>query len=410
MKEELVSLGKARIEWAWRHMPVLRKIAEEFEKDRPLQGLKIGVALHVEAKTAVLVKVLALAGAEVKIAGCNPLSTKDECVAALTAEGFEVFARRGEDEKEYFSNLTKVLEKKPDLLIDDGGDLSVMAHELNIGGIKGVCEETTTGVNRLRKMESEGVLKFPAIAVNDSPSKHLFDNRFGTAESTLQALMSITNLQLAGKNLVVVGYGYVGRGIASRAKGMGANVFVVEIDPVRALEAAMDGFRVVDMDEASQSGDIFITCTGSTKVIRGEHFQKMKDGAVLANAGHFNVEIDLTSLKNLSLSCRRVLPDVDEYLLRNGRRVYLLCEGRLVNLAGERSLGHPIEIMDLSFSLQALSLRYLAENAEKLEPRVYSVPEEIDKRVALLKLLSMGGKLEKETSEQVEYRSSWRLL
>jgi len=409
LKEELVRAGRARIEWASQHMPVLRQIREEFRREKPLEGIKIGVALHVEAKTAVLVKTLAEGGAKVAIAGCNPLSTKDECAAALAEEGFEVFAWRGQTEEEYFLNLRKVLGTGPQLLVDDGGDLIALAHQMGIDGILGACEETTTGVNRLKRMSEEGVLRFPVIAVNDSPSKRLFDNRFGTAESTIQALMGLTNLQLAGKKIVIAGYGHVGRGIASRLKGMGAIVYVVETNPVRALEAMMDGFQTLDMQEAASLGEIFVTCTGSTKVIRREHFERMKDGAILANAGHFDVEIDLPSLQTLSVSRKEVLPDVEEFKLGDGRRLYLLCKGRLVNLAGERSMGHPIEIMDMSFSLQALSLRYLVEQAGKLSPGVYEVPEDIDKKVAELKLRSLGGKIERETEEQVEYRSSWLL-
>jgi adenosylhomocysteinase len=389
-------------------MPVLAQIREEFGRDKPLRGLRIGMALHVEAKTAVLARTLKEGGAEVSIAGCNPLSTKDECAAALADEGFEVFAWRGETEEEYFSNLQSVLETKPHLLVDDGGDLVSLAHRLGTQGILGACEETTTGVNRLRRMEEERVLRFPVIAVNDTPSKRLFDNRFGTAESTLQALMSLTNLQISGKEVVVAGYGHVGRGIASRLKGMGAVVYVVETDPIRALEAAMDGFRVVDMQEASSRGDVFITCTGSIGVIRGEHFERMREGAILANAGHFDVEIDLPSLEALSVSRREILPDVEEFRLKDGRRIFLLCRGRLVNLAGERSLGHPVEIMDMSFSLQALSLEYLAKHVSEMHPGVYPVPGEIDRKVAELKLRSLGGKLERETEEQIRYRSSWR--
>jgi adenosylhomocysteinase len=390
-------------------MPVLRQIREEFRREKPFEGIRIGVALHVEAKTAVLVKTLAEGGAKVAVAGCNPLSTKDECAAALAEEGFEVFAWRGQTEEEYFLNLRKVLGTGPQLLVDDGGDLIALAHQMGIDGILGACEETTTGVNRLKRMSEEGVLRFPVIAVNDSPSKRLFDNRFGTAESTIQALMGLTNLQLAGKKIVIAGYGHVGRGIASRLKGMGAIVYVVETNPVRALEAMMDGFQTLDMQEAASLGEIFVTCTGSTKVIRREHFEQMKDGAILANAGHFDVEIDLPSLQTLSVSRKEVLPDVEEFKLGDGRRLYLLCKGRLVNLAGERSMGHPIEIMDMSFSLQALSLRYLVEQAGKLSPGVYEVPEDIDKKVAELKLRSLGGKIERETEEQVEYRSSWLL-
>lgn len=389
-------------------MPVIAQIRKEFERERPLEGLRIGMALHVEAKTAVLVRTLAAGGARVAIAGCNPLSTKDECAAALAQEGFQVFAWKGETTTEYFENLKSVLETKPNILIDDGGDLISLAHQLNVPNVLGACEETTTGVNRVRRMEEGGVLRFPVIAVNDSPSKRLFDNRFGTAESTLHALMATTNLQLAGKRVVVIGYGHVGRGIASRARGMGSIIYVVETDPTRALEAQMDGFQAVDMNSAAEIGDIFITCTGNFRVIRREHFERMKDGAILANAGHFDVEIDLPSLREMSTQ-KQILPDVEEYALKDGRRLFLLCQGRLVNLAGQRSLGHPVEIMDMSFSLQALSAKYLAQHARELQPRVYQVPAELDRRVAELKLLSLGGKVERETEEQVRYRSSWRL-
>ncbi len=406
---ELAALGRSRIEWATQHMPVLARIAKELEERKPLKGLRVGLALHVEAKTAVLVRTLSRAGAKITIAGCNPLSTKDECAAALAEEGHEVFAWRGETEEEYWENLRSVLETRPQLIIDDGGDLTSLAHRMGVSGIFGACEETTTGVNRAKQMEREGILRFPIIAVNDTPSKRLFDNRFGTAESTLQAVLTITNLQLSGKRVVVAGYGHVGRGIASRMKAMGAVVYVVEVDPIRALEAAMDGFIVTDMQEASRVGDIFITCTGSVNVIRKEHFSQMKDGVLLVNAGHFDVEIDLRSLRDMAKEHRKGIQDVEEFVLPDGRRLYVLCQGRLVNLAGEHSMGHPCEIMDMSFSLQALSLCYLVEHRDEMKPKVYPVPEEIDKKVATLKLLSLGAKLEAQTEEQIRYRSSWLL-
>ncbi|MEM1689739.1 MAG: adenosylhomocysteinase [Candidatus Hadarchaeales archaeon] len=403
-------IGERMLNWAESRMPVLAEVRRELSKKKPLKGLKVGMALHVEAKTGVLVRALRDAGAEIAIAGCNPLSTKDEVAEALAEEGNFVYAKRGESEQEYYRNLEKVLSHAPDLIIDDGGDLTVLAHEKHpeferlIGG----CEETTTGVMRLRAMEKDGALKIPVIAVNDTPAKRLFDNRFGTAESTLQAIMSITNTLIAGKCVVVVGYGYVGRGIASRARGLGANVIVVETDPIRALEAAMDGFRVGSMKEAVRDGDIFITATGNVNVIRPEHMQKMRDGAILANAGHFNVEIDLKGLEKLATSEREIIEDVKEFKLRNGKRLYLLTEGRLVNLAGKRSLGHPIEIMDMSFSLQALCTVYLAKHGTELEPKVYQVPEEIDKKVAKLKLRSLKIKMEKLTAEQKNYLKSWK--
>jgi adenosylhomocysteinase len=379
---------------------------------KSLRGLRIGAALHVEAKTAVLIRTLKEAGAEVALAGCNPLSTRDEVAAALAKEGINVYAWRGESETDYYANLNQVLDHRPDILIDDGADLISTVHTKRpelISKILGACEETTTGVNRLRAMAAEGALGFPIIAVNDSPAKRLFDNRFGTAESTLQALMATTNTLIAGKNLVVVGYGFVGRGIASRAKGLGAIVTVVETDPIKALEAIMDGFKVARMTEAAGMGDIFITATGNVNVIRKEHMQRMRDGAILCNAGHFNVEIDLEALARLAVKRRRILDDVEEFGLKNGRKLYLLAEGRLINLAGKRSLGHPIEIMDMSFSLQALSVEYLAKHGRGLEKKVYNVPAPIDRKVADLKLKSIGVRLERLTKEQIRYARSWRM-
>ncbi len=409
---KLAPKGKRMIEWAEHHMPVLMTIRREFSRTKPLKGLTVGAALHTEMKTAVLAKTLAAAGARVAITGCNPLSTRDEVAAALAREGINVYAWRGETTREYYANLNRVLDYEPDILVDDGADLISLVHIKRRGlvnRIRGASEETTTGINRLRTMASRGELKFPVMAVNDSPTKRLFDNRFGTAESTLQAIMGITNTLIAGKNVVVVGYGFVGRGITSRAKGLGAIVTVVEIDPINALEAAMDGFRVARMAEAARIGDIFITTTGNLKVIRKEHMRLMKDGAILCNAGHFNVEIDIPALVKLAVKRREVLEDVNEFQLRDGRRLYLLAEGRLVNLAGMRSLGHPMEIMDMSFALQALSTAYLAKHGRGLEPRVHDVPTEIDRKVAELKLRSLGIKLEKPTVEQCKYLRSWQI-
>ncbi|MEM2978424.1 MAG: adenosylhomocysteinase [Candidatus Hadarchaeales archaeon] len=405
----LAPRGAAAVEWVREHMPVLGEIRREFSRTRPLRGLRVGAALHVEAKTAVLALTLKEGGAEVSLAGCNPLSTKDEVAAALVKEGVSVYAWRGEGQRDYYQNLRRVIADRPQLVIDDGGDLISELHSGEPGGGRGGCEETTTGVHRLRAMEAGGKLRFPVIAVNDSPTKRLFDNRFGTAESTLQALMSLTNTQIGGKRVVVVGYGHVGRGIASRAKGLGAVVTVVETDPVRALEAAMDGFLVKTLEEACEYGEIFITATGSFHVIRGEHLREMRDGALLCNAGHFNVEIDLEALQRLAVRRKEIMEDVEEFRLRDGRRLYLLAGGRLVNLAGRRSLGHPMEIMDLSFSLQALSLAYLAAHAGELKPGVHEVPEEIDRRVAELKLKKMGIRLEKQTEEQRRYLRSWEV-
>ncbi|MBA7507570.1 Adenosylhomocysteinase [subsurface metagenome] len=408
---KLASQGKRMIDWAEHHMPVLAAIRRELSKTKPLKGMRVGAALHTEAKTAVLVQTLVAAGAKVAITSCNPLSTRDEVAAALAKEGVEVYAWRGETSREYYANLNHVLDIKPDVLVDDGADLISLVHAKRTALLKrvqGASEETTTGVNRLRMMAADGALKFPVIAVNDSPAKRFFDNRFGTAESAFQAIMGITNTLIAGKNIVVVGYGFVGRGIASRAKGLGAIVTVVETDPIKALEAAMDGFRVAGMTKAAHAGDIFITTTGNLKVIREEHMRAMKDGAILCNAGHFNVEIDIPALRKLAVKGREVLEDVEEFQLKGGKRLYLLAEGRLVNLAGKRSLGHPMEIMDMSFALQALSVEYIAKHAGELEPKVYEVPADIDREVAELKLKSIGVELEKPTKEQLEYLKSWR--
>ncbi len=407
----LAPKGKRKIEWVERHMPVLMTIRKEMSKRKPLKGLRVGASLHLEAKTAALVRTLVAGGAEVALAGCNPLSTRDEVVAALMKDGINVYAWRGQSEKDYYANLHRVLDHRPDILIDDGADLISTTHAKRperIQKSRGACEETTTGVNRLRMMAADGALKFPVIAVNDSPAKRLFDNRFGTAESTLQGIMATTNTLIAGKQIVVVGYGFVGRGMASRAKGLGAIVTVVETDPIKALEATMDGFRVARMAEAARVGDIFITTTGNIGVIRKEHMRRMRDGAILCNAGHFNVEIDIPALRKLAIKRREVLEDVAEFQLRDGRRLYLLAEGRLVNLAGKRSLGHPMEIMDMSFALQALSVGYLAEHGKELEPKVHDVPAEIDRRVAKLKLKSLGVGLEKLTREQLGYLRSWK--
>ncbi len=408
---KLASQGKRMIDWAEHHMPVLAAIRRELSKTKPLKGMRVGAALHTEAKTAVLVQTLVAAGAKVAITSCNPLSTRDEVAAALAKEGVEVYAWRGETSREYYANLNHVLDIKPDVLVDDGADLISLVHSKRtelLKRVQGASEETTTGVNRLRMMAADGALKFPVIAVNDSPAKRFFDNRFGTAESAFQAIMGITNTLIAGKNIVVVGYGFVGRGISSRAKGLGAIVTVVETDPIKALEAAMDGFRVAGMTKAAHAGDIFITTTGNLKVIREEHMRVMKDGAILCNAGHFNVEIDIPALRKLAVKRREVLEDVEEFQLKGGKRLYLLAEGRLVNLAGKRSLGHPMEIMDMSFALQALSVEYIAKHAGELEPKVYEVPADIDREVAELKLKSIGAELEKPTKEQLEYLRSWR--
>ena len=400
--------GYRKIEWAEKHMKVLSRIKKEFEKEKLLSGFRIGMALHVEAKTAVLVKTLIAAGADVAITGCNPLSTQDDVADTLREMGIRCYARRGMSNEEYYNALRKVAEFKPDIVIDDGADLIFILHqEMKQYGknVKGASEETTTGVIRLRSMEKEGVLLFPVVAVNDALTKFLFDNRYGTGQSTVDGIMRATNILLAGKNVVVAGYGWCGRGIALRARGMGANVIITEVDEIRALEALMDGFRVMSMEEAAEVGDIFITATGNRDVIREEHIVKMKDGAILANAGHFNVEISIPTLEKLAKSKREVRKYVTEYDLGN-KRIYLLAEGRLVNLvAGD---GHPIEVMDMSFSNQALAARYIAENYEKLEKKVYRMPEELDRKVARLKLETLGVKIDKLTDEQKRYLEDWR--
>ncbi len=397
--------GMRKIEWAEKHMKVISKIREEFRKEKPLAGLKVGMALHVEAKTAVLVLTLIDGGAEVAITGCNPMSTQDDVADALREMGIKCYAKRGMSEEEYYSALRKVTSTRPDIVIDDGADLIFLLHREFDFRVMGASEETTTGIIRLRAMEREGVLRFPVIAVNDAYTKYLFDNRYGTGQSTWDGIMRATNLLIAGKNVVVAGYGWCGRGIAMRARGLGANVIVTEVDEIRALEAVMDGFRVMPMREAAKVGDIFVTATGDRDVIVEEHFRLMKDGAILANSGHFNVEIDVKKLEEMSVSKREIRANVTEYDLGD-KKLYLLAEGRLVNLvAGD---GHPVEVMDMSFSDQALAARYIAENAEKLECRVYRLPEELDRKVARLKLESMGIEIDRLTEEQKRYLSDWR--
>ncbi|MEM1579044.1 MAG: adenosylhomocysteinase [Archaeoglobaceae archaeon] len=396
--------GFNKIAWAERHMKVLARIRKEMEKEKPLDGMRIGMALHVEAKTAVLVKTLIAAGAEVAITACNPMSTQDDVSEALQSMGIKCFAKRGMSVDEYYSAIRKVAEFKPDIVIDDGADLILELHKCN-QKVKGASEETTTGVIRLKAMEKNGVLAFPVIAVNDALTKFLFDNRYGTGQSTIDGLMRATNMLLAEKRLVVAGYGWCGRGIAMRCRGMGAKVIVTEVDEIRALEAIMDGFEVMPMSKACEIGDIFITATGNRDVIREEHIRKMKDGAILANAGHFNVEVNVKTLHNLAKSVREIRKNVKEFDLGD-KKVYLLAEGRLVNLvAGD---GHPIEVMDMSFSNQALAARYIAENWEKLENRVYRMPEELDRKVAKIKLEILGVEIDKLTEEQIRYLTDWR--
>jgi adenosylhomocysteinase len=408
----LADKGMLQIEWAEQHMPVVaRFIRERFSKEKPLSGVKVGAVLHVTKETAALIRTLVAGGATVRLAASNPLSTQDEVAAALASlDNVEVCAWRGMSEKEYFDCIRWVASWEPNIVIDDGGDLHATLHKEfpDIAAkIWGGTEETTTGVIRLRAMEREGILKYPAIAVNDAKTKMMFDNRYGTGQSTIDGIMRATNVLLAGKRVVVAGYGWVGRGIALRARGMGARVIVTEVDPIKALEAVMDGFEVMPMIEAAKIGDIFITATGNKKVIRREHFEVMKDGAILANAGHFNVEIWIPDLEELAVSKRQVRPYVTEYRLKDGRRLYLLAEGRLVNLVAAE--GHPSEVMDMSFSNQALAVEYLVKNKGKLKPAVYLVPREIDEEVARLKLKAMGITIDQLIPEQVEYLKSWQL-
>lgn len=400
----LAERGRAIIDWAEAHMPVLLKIRERFRKERPLEGWKVGCCLHVTKETAVLVRTLMTGGAQVWLAGSNPLSTQDEVAAALAMEGVNVYAWRGETVEDYYKCIKKVVEAKPSITMDDGADLTVNINEAGATGVKGGTEETTTGVTRLKTMAEAGVLKYPIIAVNDAYTKYLFDNRYGTGQSTIDGILRATNILLAGKNVVVAGYGWCGRGIAMRARGMGANVIVTEVDPIRALEAIMDGFKVASMKEAAKVGDVFITATGNINIIREGHFKLMKSGAILANSGHFNVEICIPDLERLSVSKRRLKENLDEYFLSEGRKLYLLAEGRLVNLAAAE--GHPSEVMDMSFSNQALCVEYLVKH-EPLLPKVYKVPLEIDRLVAEMKLEAMGMEIDKLTEEQRKYLSTW---
>ncbi len=402
--------GRKLIGWAESRMPVLMKIREEFARNRPLEGLRVGACLHVTKETAVLVRTLKAGGAEVALCASNPLSTQDAVAAALAEEGINVYAWRGETTEEYYQCIEDVLSYRPRITVDDGADLITTIHSKHrelLGSIIGGTEETTTGVIRLRAMAEKGVLGYPVIAVNDAYTKYLFDNRYGTGQSTLDGILRATSILLAGKKFVVAGYGWCGRGIAMRAKGFGANVIVVEVDPLKALEALLDGFQVMSMDEAAPIGDIFVTATGNIDVIRGEHMAKMKDGAILANAGHFNVEISLKDLEELAQSKHTVRPNLEEYRLKDGRRLYLLAEGRLVNLAAAE--GHPPEVMMMSFANQALSIEYLYKSEGKLEPKVYRVPEEIDRRVAELALEAYGVKVEQLTDRQKKYLESWEL-
>jgi adenosylhomocysteinase len=405
----LAAKGKLRIEWASQWMPVLRLIRKRFIQERPLEGIRISACLHVTTETANLAMTLRDGGANVVLCASNPLSTQDDAAASLVVDyGVPVFAIKGEDTNTYYSHIVSALEQRPQITMDDGADLVttiLTKRQELVPEVLGGTEETTTGVIRLRSMAKEGVLKYPIIAVNDADTKHLFDNRYGTGQSTVDGILRATNLLFAGLRVVVSGYGWCGRGVAMRARGLGAEVIVTEVNPTRALEAVMDGYRVMPMAEAAKIGDVFITLTGNKAILTSEHFERMKDGAVVCNSGHFNVEIDIPALEKMSLSKRRTREFVDEYTLRDGRKIYLLGEGRLINLAAAE--GHPAVVMDMSFADQALSVEHLVKRAQKLEPKVYPVPAEIDREVARLKLESLGVAIDKLTPEQEEYLSSW---
>ena len=405
----LAPQGHLQIEWAAKHMPVLNLIKERFEKEKPLQGQTLAACLHVTKETAVLIKVLIAGGAEVALCGSNPLSTQDDVAAALADEGVHVFAWRGQNTKDYYTCIEKVLEFKPTITMDDGADVVGMIHSKRqdlIPLIKGGTEETTTGVVRLKAMEVDSSLKYPIVAVNEALTKYLFDNRYGTGQSTIDGILRATSVLLAGKNFVVGGYGWCSRGIAMRAQGLGANVIVTEVQPTRALEAVMNGLRVMPMSEAAPIGDIFATATGDIHVIRKEHMEKMKDGAIICNSGHFNVEIDVPALESMAVSHRTMRPNMEEYTTKDDRHLYLLAEGRLVNLSAAE--GHPSEVMDMSFANQALCAEYIIKS-DKLETKVYVVPKDIDEKIAEMKLQSMGIAIDELTDEQKKYLSSWEM-
>ncbi len=431
---KLADQGLEKIEWAERRMPVLRKIRERFAKEKPLKGVKIACCLHVTTETANLGRTLKEGGAEVAICASNPLSTQDDVAAAIVQYfGIPTYSIKGENEDQYYSHILKALAFMPNITMDDGADLVGSLHMIAlkryealhpkilkwvkmlgekktkdfINKVVGGTEETTTGVIRLKSMEKEGVLCFPIVAVNDAYTKHMFDNRYGTGQSTIDGILRATNLLFAGANFVVAGYGWCGKGIAMRARGLSAHVIVTEVDPLRALEARMDGFNVMDMKRAAKIGDIFISATGDINVIRGEHFKLMKDGAIVGNAGHFNVEIDIKSLETMKRKKRKIRGQMDEYTMADGRKIYLLGEGRLVNLASAE--GHPSEVMDMSFANQALCSEYMWKNGRKLQKMVYSVPKEIDENVSFLKLQCLGIKIDKLTAEQKKYLASWEM-
>ncbi len=406
---KLAEGGRRRIDWAEREMPVLRLIRERFAKERPLKGIRMSACLHVTTETANLAQTLHLGGADLVITASNPLSTQDDVAAALV-NIYEVptFAIKGEDNVTYYKHIKAALDHAPQVTMDDGADLVSTLHKERrdlLKNVMGGTEETTTGVIRLRAMAADGALSFPVIAVNDAQTKHFFDNRYGTGQSTIDGIVRATNVLLAGKVFVIAGYGWCGRGLAMRARGMGANVVITEVDPLPALEAVMDGFRVLTMDEAARIGDIFVTVTGDLNVLDQQHFEVLKDGAIICNSGHFNVEINIPALEKMSKEKRLVRPYVDQYVLEDGRRINLLGEGRLINLAAAE--GHPASVMDMSFANQALSIEYLVKNADKLEKKVHSVPQEIDREIARLKLDAMAVRIDRLTPEQEKYLNSW---
>jgi adenosylhomocysteinase len=407
---ELAEAGQRRIEWAEQEMPVLRLIRERFEREKPLAGIRVAACLHVTTETANLMRTLKAGGAQVRLCASNPLSTQDDAAAALVARyDVPVFAIKGENHETYYRHIHQAIAHKPQLTMDDGADTVGVIHQERsdlLQGIIGGTEETTTGVIRLRAMAADGVLRYPIMAVNDATTKHFFDNRYGTGQSTIDGIIRATNVLLAGKTVVVGGYGWCSRGIAMRASGMGANVVVTEIDPLRALEAVMDGYRVLPMAEAARSGDIFVTSTGNKNVIDRQHFEVMKDGAMVANSGHFNVEVNIPALQALSVHVHHPRTFIEQFTLADGRRISLLGEGRLINLAAAE--GHPSAVMDMSFANQALCAEYMVEHAQELDKIVYSVPEPIDKEIARLKLAAMGIEIDVLTPEQVKYLASWQ--
>ena len=407
----LSKTGKQRIEWAAREMPVLNSIKSRFKEQKPLKNLRVSACLHVTTETANLAITLKEGGADLVLCASNPLSTQDDTAAALVSE-YEIptYSIRGENTDTYYQHIDEALEHKPHFTLDDGADLVTKLHTERqdiIGNVRAGCEETTTGVIRLKSLSNEGKLKYPMIAVNDASTKHLFDNRYGTGQSTLDGITRATNILWAGKSVVIIGYGWCGRGVALRAKGMGAQTIVAEVDPIRALEAAMDGHQVMSMENASSIGDIFITLTGGMHAVSSNHIENMKDGAIIANSGHFNVEIDIEGLNKISSSSREVRESVEEFKLNNGKCVYLLGEGRLINLAAAE--GHPSAVMDMSFANQALCVEYLSKNSDKLETDVFPVPKEIDDQVGQMKLDSMGMSVDKLTQEQIKYLNSWNV-